>query len=98
MKQLSTASWVIHSMANSMMKVKGIVAILLFVMLAVTVLTGLMGGESEGNGAGEGSSLHVVSAAAVGLLAVIHILLNGNMIVRQIEALLGIENKPKNES
>jgi hypothetical protein len=77
-------------MATTMMKVKGIVSIALFLMLAVTFLTGLEGGESEGNGIGEGG-VHVASATALGLLAVVHILLNQRMLVYQLKALLGIK-------
>lgn len=62
-------------MANSMMKIKGIVSITLFLMLAVAMLTGLEGEESEGDESGEGH-IHVASAVALGLISIVHILLN----------------------
>jgi hypothetical protein len=83
-------------MARSMMVVKGIVSIALFSMLAITMLTGLVGGESAGNAFRDGS-LHIASAAAVGLLVVIHILLNRKVLVSQIKTILGIKTKPKSE-
>ncbi|MDD1743720.1 MAG: hypothetical protein LUO85_03750 [Methanomassiliicoccales archaeon] len=73
-----------------MMKIKGIVSITLFLTLAVTFLTGVEGGESEGNGIGEGG-VHVVSATVLGLLAVVHILLNRRMLVNQLKVLIGIK-------
>jgi hypothetical protein len=71
-------------------EVKGIVSIALFLMLAITLLTGLEGGDSEGNGLNE-SSIHIASATALGLLAIIHIMLNGKMLAHQIKTLLGIK-------
>ncbi len=62
-------------MANSMARVKGIVSIALFLMLAITLVTGFEGGDRDGNGLGEGS-LHIASAGVLGLLAIVHILLN----------------------
>lgn len=96
-RHLNIAAWVNPSMANSMMKVKGIVSIALFLMLAATLVTGFLGNEREGNGLGEGG-LHIASAGVLGLLAIAHILLNQRMILSQIKALLGIKNKPKTNS
>jgi hypothetical protein len=82
-------------MTNIMMKVRGIVSITLFLMLALALLTGFEGGESEGNEIG--SDLHIASAAVLGLLSVVHIVLNQRMLMCQVKAILGIKNKPKNE-
>jgi hypothetical protein len=89
LEELNIASWLNRSMANSMMRVKAIVSIALFLMLAITLLTGLEGGDSEGNGLNDGG-IHIASAAALGLLAVVHIMLNGKVLAHQIKTLLGI--------
>ena len=77
-------------MAKAMLKVRGIISIALFVMLAITLATGLEGEESEGNGIGEGN-LHTISAGILGILALTHILLNYKMLVCQIRAILGVK-------
>ena len=78
-----------------MMKIRGVVSIALFLMLALAFLTGLEGEEFEG---GEiGGDLHIASAAGLGLLSLVHIVLNQRMMICQLKAILGVKNRPKNE-